>query len=70
MTIELCRCGRHPIECGCDPDPAMLDWPERVRAIGRRAYPLKNVVSLDAYRYRRDWNRQVRENWSGDDNAA
>lgn len=64
------RCGRPPIECGCDPDPALLNWQARVDAIGRRLRDGENVVSLDAHRRRRDWNRHVRDTWGGDDNAA
>jgi len=75
MIDGLCRCGRHPIECGCDPDSAMLigpksDWSDRISAIGRRLRAGENVVSLDAYRRRREWNRHVRETWGGDDHAA
>ena len=71
MVGGLCpRCGRHPIGCDCVPDPAMLDWQARVDAIGRRFRAGENVVSLDAHRRRRDWNRHARETWRGDDGAA
>ncbi len=70
MIDGLCRCGRHPIECGCEPDPAMLEWSARVDAIGRRLRAGENVVSLAAHRRRREWNRVVRETWGGDDHAA
>ena len=64
MIDDLCRCGRHRLDCACKPDPASLEWStERAYSHG------KNVVSLSAHRRRRDWNRHIRKTWGGDDHA-